>query len=131
MMVGSHMVGFHRSLQTEVAELQKRVFDNNVAHGFWEDDDRIIGLSKDGELSIKSKKLMLIVSELAEVMEGLRAGNPPDEKCPEFTNEAIEMADAVIRILDYCERFNVPLVDAILAKHQFNVSRPYKHGKKF
>lgn len=44
---------------------------------------------------------------------------------------AVEMIDCMIRILDWCGAEGVN-VDALLAlKHEYNKSRPYKHGKKY
>lgn len=43
---------------------------------------------------------------------------------------AVEMIDCIIRILDWCGRYDID-VDAILAqKHAYNKTRPYKHGGK-
>ena len=45
------------------------------------------------------KKLMLVVSELAECMEAVRK-NLNDDKLPHLKGEVVEMADYVIRLLD-------------------------------
>ena len=43
---------------------------------------------------------------------------------------AIEMIDCLIRILDWCGRHDID-VDTLLAmKHEYNKTRPYKHGGK-
>lgn len=44
--------------------------------------------------------------------------------------EAIELADVVIRILDYCEYVGIDLQEAIELKHNYNKTRPYRHGMK-
>jgi len=41
-----------------------------------------------------------------------------------------ELADIVIRVMDYCEWAGINLEAAILEKHEYNKSRPYKHGGK-
>jgi len=79
----------------------------------------------------KSEMLMLMVTELAEVCEGLRHGNPQDDKIPAFTSEEAELADCVIRIMDYAGAYDLRLGEAIAAKMVFNEGRPHKHGKKF
>lgn len=74
---------------------------------------------------------MLIVSELAEASESVRNGEDPvwlDQKKPE--GELVELADAVIRILDYCAYRGWDLEAAMTLKHTFNANRPYKHGGK-
>jgi len=100
----------------------KMVHKNNVDHGFWEDGY---------ETRNKSEMLMLMVTELAEACEGLRHGNPPDDHLPQYPTAGVELADCVIRILDYCAAFDIPIGEIIAAKHDYNTKRPYKHGKQF
>lgn len=74
-------------------------------------------------------KAMLIVTEIAEFAESDRKESKPDEHCPEFTNHEIELADAVIRIMDLAQARGYRLAEAIVAKRRFNTTRPHKHGK--
>ena len=76
-------------------------------------------------------QLMLVVSELAEACEAHREGNP---KCTrpnmgEFSHVEEELADAVIRILQIAGEHNFRVVETIIAKMEFNETRPVKHGK--
>lgn len=87
-------------------------------HG-WEDPNQ-----NDGEL------ICLMHSELSEALEALRHGNPPSEHIPEFSGVEEELADAVIRIMNYAANKGHRLPEAILAKKEFNRNRPYKHGGK-
>jgi len=64
-------------------------------------------------------------------LEGIRQGNPPDKHCPEFSSVEIELADTVIRIMHYGAAREWDIAGALLAKMEFNESRPHKHGKKF
>ena len=75
-------------------------------------------------------KIALMHSELSEALEAVRLGNPQDEHCPEFASLDIELADAVIRIMDFAEARKIDLARAIAAKHAYNVTRPYRHGAK-
>jgi len=55
----------------------------------------------------------------------------PNEKGePKPVGIAAELADVVIRVLDSCEGFEIPLVDAMLAKMEYNQWRPKRHGGK-
>jgi NTP pyrophosphatase (non-canonical NTP hydrolase) len=78
--------------------------------------------------------LMLIVSEAAEALEVARKDfDKPAEHLDqkEFTHVEEELADIVIRVMDLAYGHNLSLGAAIVAKMEFNESRPYKHGKKF
>lgn len=44
--------------------------------------------------------------------------------------ELIELADIMIRVMDYAESKGWDLEKAIEAKHNFNCTRPYRHGGK-
>ena len=99
--------------------IQNQVHANAVAHGWWEEP------REDGTL------IALIMSEAAEALEALRKGNGPDEHCPQFRGAEVELADVVIRIMDMAEARGWDVAGAIVAKHEFNRTRPYKHGKEF
>jgi len=77
-----------------------------------------------GELKERNRAemLMLIVSEIAEAMEGERKGLM-DDKLKHRPMAEVEMADAVIRIADYCGRWNYDLGGAIIEKMQYNANR--------
>ena len=88
-----------------MAEWAKEIHENAVAHGWWEEDRTI------GEICA------LIHSELSEALEGARAARPMMYVMDEYNGEyiqnpkyfgakkpegiAVELADAVIRILDW------------------------------
>ena len=92
----------------------------SVSKGWWKGD------RNNGEL------LMLMVSELAEALEGLRHGNPTSEHIAQFSAVEEELADVVIRIMDVAVARGWKVADAIVAKIEFNRGREYMHGgKKF
>ena len=94
-----------RSLN-ELAQLCHRIAKEK---GFW-DEERNIG-----------EALMLIVTELAEAMEGYRHQDD--------ANFREELADAFIRLLDLCGGLNIDIEEEIYQKAIVNKKRPYKHGK--
>ena len=108
------MIKFSQTLKAFIADVNA----NANAHGFWEGSN-------------KGEKIALMHSELSEALEAIRKGSPADEKCPEFSNEVVELADCVIRIFDYCGQFDLDIVGALSAKHAYNKNRPHKHGKQF
>lgn len=69
-----------------------------------------------------SNKLMLIVSEISEAMEGDRK-DCPDDKLPHRDMREVELADALIRILDTAGGYNMDLGGAVEEKMAFNASR--------
>lgn len=69
-----------------------------------------------------SEKLMLIVSEISEAMEGHRK-NLMDDKLPHRSMLEVELADAVIRIGDLCGALNLDLGGAIAEKLAYNHTR--------
>lgn len=71
----------------------------------------------------KGEMLMLVVSEVAEAMEGERKGLM-DDKLPHRPMAEVELADAVIRIMDYAGRWGYDLGGAIAEKLAFNAQRP-------
>ena len=77
-----------------------------------------------GELKERNRAemLMLIVSEIAEAMEGERK-NLMDDKLKHRPMAEVEMADAVIRIADYCGRWGYDLGGAIVEKMAYNANR--------
>lgn len=74
--------------------------------------------------------MMLMVGEIAEAMEAARKNWPQDDKLPEFCAVTVELADCIIRIMDFAELHGLKLAEAINAKHEFNKSRPHRHGNK-
>lgn len=71
----------------------------------------------------------LMHTELSEMFEGLRCGNPPDDKTPQLSSEEAELADLFIRGLHYAAEHNIDIAAAIMVKHNYNLTRPHKHGK--
>lgn len=93
---------------------QKEVHDLAIEKGWWEEDRKIPEL------------LCLIHSEISEALEGYRKDIPKDKK----GNVGEELADAVIRIWDLSEHFGINIIEEVNKKHEYNKTRPYRHGGK-
>lgn len=52
-----------------------------------------------------------------------------DDHVPALTGEAAELADVLIRIFHYCGKRGINLGQAVQKKHEYNTTRPYRHGK--
>ena len=84
------------------------------------------------------EKLMLIVSEIAEAMEGHRK-DLMDDKLPHRKMLEVELADALIRICDLAGGLKLDLAGAVAEKLAFNrqredhkiANRLKADGKKF
>ena len=93
-----------------------------------------------GELKDRNRAemLMLIVSEIAEAMEGERK-NLMDTHLPHRPMAEVELADAIIRICDYAGRWKYDLAGAVIEKMAYNAhradhkieNRVKEGGKKF
>lgn len=70
----------------------------------------------------KAEMLMLIVSEVAEAMEGVRK-DLKDDHLPERSMEEVELADTVIRIMDYAGRWGLDIGGAVIEKLEYNKNR--------
>ena len=68
------------------------------------------------------EKLMLIVTELAEAMEGYRK-DLMDDKLPHRKMLEVELADAMIRIFDLAAALELDLGGALIEKMAYNAQR--------
>lgn len=88
-----------------------------AAQTWWHDPQTGVRLQRN-----KGEMLMLIVSEIAEAMEGERKGLQ-DDKLPHRPMVEVELADALIRIFDYAAGFGYDLEGAFWEKLNFNAQR--------
>ena len=127
----------------KINEFAKEVHKNAIAHG-WHDKERSFG-----------ELIALCHSELSEALEEYRKGLKPnytyysggiqvydsaEDERTGFGNyhmehqkpEGIpsELADVIIRIFDMCGKYGIDMESMLIKKHDFNKTRPYKHGGK-
>lgn len=99
--------------------LQDSCYSASYEAGWWHDlrnGERVDPVAKVPE------KLMLVVSELAEAMEGHRK-DKMDEHLPHRKSIEVELADAVIRIFDLAGALHLDLGAAIAEKMAYNARR--------
>lgn len=103
-----------------LAGLQREVYANAVGKGWW-DVPVDVGTS-----------IALMHSELSEALEEFRNGrlNIRIAKSGKPEGLPVELADAVLRILGFCERHGIDLASAMAVKMAYNQTRPYRHGGK-
>jgi len=97
----------------------KKVYKNAVKHGFWDEEPN------------DAERIALMHAELSEALEALRDGNPSSNKIMLYSSLEEELADVVIRIMDYAFGNDLDIAGAIIAKIEYNKSREYMHGKSF
>lgn len=106
------------ALQTAGQILNQQCHGVAVASGWWSNPQSGERIQRNtGEL------LMLIVSEIAEGMEGHRK-SLKDDALPHRDMLEVELADAVIRIFDLAGSKGYDLGTTISEKLAFNLSRP-------
>ena len=125
-------------------ELSKEIHENAVNHGWWSEPRNLLEIAA------------LCHSELSEAVEEYRAGRPlvyhkcesPEHECLEMEDAtcncyedkcigfgkpegvAVEMADCLIRILDWFGHEELDVDAIVREKMEYNKRRPYKHGKR-
>ena len=108
-----------------ISDLTSLIHGLNVAAGWWTNLET--GEDLTSKLGEKPKRnipemLCLIHSEVSEAMEGHRK-NLMDDKLPHRPMLEVELADAVIRILDVCGGLGLDLQGAIYEKLAYNAQR--------
>jgi len=115
-------------------ELAKEIHSIAKSKGWW-----------DAERSFP-EIIALCHSELSEALEEYRVGSTylyseffgeGGDVLPESFPEgikpqgiAVELADVIIRILDFCGKEDIDIEGIVHLKHEYNKTRPYRHGGK-
>ena len=108
---------------TPLNELAYHIHENAKAKGWWDDERKFPEIAA------------LIHSEVSEALEEWRSGHAPDYiyyygEAGKPEGVPIELADAIIRIMDYAANEGIDLDEAIQVKMAYNKTRPHRHGGK-
>ena len=107
------------SIEYSFGYLQVMCHDLARASGWWDEYDAMPEQYRKYFLGAKRD---LMHTELAEATEGARKGLM-DDHLPHLKMEEVELADTIIRILDYAGQMDYNIVGAILSKLAYNKSR--------
>lgn len=114
-----------------IAVVQKRAHQINVTNGFWRDLNKVIAMGENFEVIALLSRHALMDSEVAEATEAARKQPKAMHSVSNVKDTMVrEYAGAVVRIMDVCERFKLPLGEAILEELAANEKRGFMHGNK-
>ena len=121
--------------------MDKEVYQANKAKGFWkyrEETPQLIRnffpeeIAEEFAIAVEkaynAQAIALMHSELSEALEADRK-DLMDDKLTHRKGLEVELADAVIRIMDFSQGKDLDVGGAVIEKLNYNKTRPYLHGE--
>ena len=121
--------------------MDKEVYQANKAKGFWkyrEETPQLIRnffpeeIAEEFAIAVEkaynAQAIALMHSELSEALEADRK-DLMDDKLTHRKGLEVELADAVIRIMDFSQGKDLDVDGAVLENLNYNKTRPYLHGE--
>lgn len=102
-----------------LTELARQIYKMSKEHGWWDPEPSF------------GETVALCHSELSESLEEYRNNSPHiyfKDRKPEGI--AVEMADCIIRILDWFGHEGIDVDEVVKEKMEYNQNREYRHGGK-
>lgn len=129
-------------ISSTINDLSKSIYKHNSEVGWWDDLEKlrsemenVLDFIDDEDHKsevlnsintsinlIITQKLALIHSEISEALEGLRK-DLKDDHLPQYDMFVVELADALIRILDLAGAFDIPIGSIVMKKLEYNTKR--------
>lgn len=127
------------SLREELNELARKSYEISKSKGF---NDTDVAPEENYELYIlqATNRLMLVVGEVIEAHEEIRAGRDVTEQYYSIDKDGLdkpegvpaELADVIIRLAHFAGTYGIDLGAAIETKQKYNAQRSRMNGgKKF
>lgn len=120
----------------DLNEITQEIHRNAVEHGWWDEPrsfGEIVALCH-SELSEALEEYRsgrpLVYADDFEIMQRITAKSEISAKYLKPEGMAVEMVDCLIRILDWFGQMELDVEEILAIKHEYNKTRPYRHGGK-
>jgi len=107
-----------------LSEIQSLVFEEYKKNGYYDRWERAEIILRNHGLDgiVQLGEVGLFCTEIAEAMEDIRDADMGDQL-------GSELADIIIRVLNFASRMGIDIERQILAKHETNMERGQFHGR--
>lgn len=119
----------------QFTETQREAHRINVHNGWWEERNTIKMLLSDHGIAHAPHEVIELLglagTEIAEAIEAARKHPKSQWGDPDTKDTLVrECAGTVVRLMDLCEAYGLPLGEAIEAEIEANAARGFRHGGK-